>query len=308
MRTGLYSTTFLAASLAALSPVRSEALSASYLYQLSTTTGPLTASAATLSYDAFHQELYAITAGIVHVFNPSGMEVYTWPEDPALGSVWGVAALENGDVLVLRYQGLRPGLLRCDYRGTPVEEVTLPDLEAAFSSGFSPQLIAQGAGKIYLVATPTRRVFALDLAAGTATPIDLDALLQIDDRHKNDGIDGFAADGRGNLYVTVATLFKVFVISPGGQVHAFGTGGSAPGKFGIVKGVAADGHGHIYVSDRLKSVVMVFDQDGHFQGEFGGRANRPGGIYAPYDVVTAEGKLYVSQQARRGVSVFSITH
>ncbi len=308
MRTSIATASLASAILAAAVPVRSQAFAASYLHQLTTTGGPLASSVATLAYDPFHHELYVISAGVVRVFNAVGMEIYAWPEDPALGSVWGVAPLEDGDVLALRYQGPRPSVLRCNFRGEPVEELQIDGLSSAFASDFRPQAIVSAQGKVLLADRSSKQVLIVDLASASTTSVDLAALLGLDERHKDDDIDGFTVDGQGNLVVTVAAAFKVFVVAPDGTVRGFGRSGSAPGKFGTVKGVAVDEAGHFYVADRLKSAVMVFDQEFKFLGEFGHAGNRPGSLYSPYNVLFAEGRLYVSQQARRGVAVFQISH
>lgn len=306
-RTALWAAAIIAALAAA--PSRAGALSAAYLYPLATTTGPATSSASRLAYDRFHHELYVVDAGVVRVFNAAGMEIYAWPEDGALGAIWGVAPLEDGDVLALRYAGDRAGVVRCDFRGTPVEPLALRGLDEAFAAGFRPSLIAHAAGKVYLVDPNEKRLLVADLADGSARAVDLGQVLPIEERNRGDALDGFSVDARGTMYLVMASAFKVFVVPPdGGEVRAFGTSGSAPGKFGIVKGVAADPDGNVYVSDRLKGVVMVFDKDFRFLGEFGGNAHRPGGLYAPYDIVAAEGRIFVSQQARRGVAVFKVSH
>jgi hypothetical protein len=71
--------------------------------------------------------------------------------------------------------------------------------------------------------------------------------------------------------------------------------------------VAADGRGHIFVSDRLRGVIMMFDDDLRFLSEFGQngspreRLARPGAL-----AVHPDGKLYVSQLRNRGVAVYAI--
>ena len=74
-------------------------------------------------------------------------------------------------------------------------------------------------------------------------------------------------------------------------------------------GIAADKTGNIYVADRLKSVVLVFDQSFQFVKQFGYRGPKPGNLIGPRDLAVApDGTLYVSQLRSRGVSAFKITH
>jgi len=97
------------------------------------------------------------------------------------------------------------------------------------------------------------------------------------------------------------------VLSPDGTLRSFGIKGSAPGKFNVISGIAVDEKGYYYVTDILKSAVLVFDKDFRWLKEFGYRGNRPGSLASPVDVAAGGGKIYVSQYARRGVSVFKIT-
>ena len=82
--------------------------------------------------------------------------------------------------------------------------------------------------------------------------------------------------------------------------HRPGCRGSGPGKFGVPKGVALDGKGGIYVVDILRRKVLVFDdQSLSFRYEFGR-------LVAPQEVaVGADGRVYVSQNARKGVAVYN---
>jgi hypothetical protein len=63
------------------------------------------------------------------------------------------------------------------------------------------------------------------------------------------------------------------------------------------------------VADRLKSAVLIFDKNFKFVREFGYRGSKPDNLAGPRDLgLDAEGRLYVSQLASRGVSVFKITY
>jgi DNA-binding beta-propeller fold protein YncE len=265
--------------------------------------GPLRTSAATLSYDRKHRELYVVSDGLVRVVNESGMEVYTWPQDEELGSVLGVAALDDGDVVALHYRGADLVLVLCNYRGEPVGEVPIEGL-----ARFRATHLAYRDGKLYLANLgDARTVAVVDLAARhVVRTVDLVKALKFEGAQVGYGVDSFAVDRNGNLLFTVAPAFKVYVLSPEGELRAFGRSGSAPGKFGIIRGVAIDDDGRIYVTDALKSAVLAFDADFRFLAEFGYRGNRPGNLLGPRDVVFADGKLYVSQQARRGVAVFAV--
>jgi DNA-binding beta-propeller fold protein YncE len=281
----------------------------SYLYPLASPAGMLPSSAATLAYDRKHGELYVVADGLVRVFNGSGMEIYTWPQDEALGPVVGVAPLDDGDVIAIRHRGARRELVRCNYRGEPQGPATFAGIPEVLSQTFQPSHLAAVGGRLYLADLGNARtVLVVDLATGTLErQIDLAKAFELEDRQADYSVDGFSVDEQGNILATVAPAFKVFILAPDGTARSFGRSGSAPGKFSIVKGVGADDQGHIYVADVLKSAVMVFDREFKFLGEFGYRGNRPGNLLSPRDVVVAGGRLYVSQQAKRGVAVFQLS-
>ncbi len=63
------------------------------------------------------------------------------------------------------------------------------------------------------------------------------------------------------------------------------------------------------MSDRLRSVVLVFDRDLRFQTEFGYRGDQPSNLIVPDDLaIDSSGNVYVGQAANRGVSVFKVVH
>jgi hypothetical protein len=100
----------------------------------------------------------------------------------------------------------------------------------------------------------------------------------------------------------------VYVVAADGTTRAFGKVGSAAGNFGIVAGVASDRNGHIVVSDRLRNVVMVFDEEFRFVREFGQNGNAKNRVARPGSLaVGAAGKLYVSQLGNRGIAVFAMS-
>ena len=124
---------------------------------------------------------------------------------------------------------------------------------------------------------------------------------------ESSNLNGVDVDLDGNIYFTLATQFTAYRLRADRTVEFFGQPGGSQGKFGVIAGIAADRSGNIYVVDTLKCVVMVFDQNFNFLHEFGYRTSKPGGLVAPKDVtVSGDGRLYVTQQAGRGVNVYDV--
>ncbi len=105
---------------------------------------------------------------------------------------------------------------------------------------------------------------------------------------------GFHVDQTGTFFFTVPALFSAFSYVPDlGELAVFGAAGSGPGKFGVVAGITTDGKGNIYVSDRLRSVVMIFNSNLEFQTEFGFRGLNRGNLIVPDDLVVDGRRGYV---------------
>jgi sugar lactone lactonase YvrE len=284
-------------------------VNASYIYNLSNFTGVLPFTWVRVVPDPSRDEIYVCNGGSVHVFNETGMEIYRFGEDEQLGYIYDLVVLENGDLLLLThlYDGSRTALVRCDYRGEVLESRPLTGIPEGWGAFRASRMIFRGE-KLYVVDHSSMKVAVLDLNGSFRESIDLAAILKMNDRQVSDsGIGGFNVDDLGNVYFTVPTKFTVYRLSPQGVLESFGKSGGAPGKFGVISGITADRSGTIYVVDTLKCVVLAFDRDFNFLYEFGNRTSRPGGLVAPKEAtISGAGKIYVTQQANRGVSVYRV--
>jgi len=118
---------------------------------------------------------------------------------------------------------------------------------------------------------------------------------------------GVSLDATGAILFTVPVQFRAFIVTPDGKPASFGKAGSAPGQFGVVSGIARDAKGRILVADKLRSVVMVFDESYRFVTEFGFLGLGFDNLVRPDQIALGAGnKLYVTQLYNRGVSVFTL--
>ena len=301
-------TALLAAGIAALAvaPARAPAFESSYLYNLSTTTGTIRSSGVFLALDDKTKEVYVVGENQIRIFNETGMETFSFGGGPDLGTVVSLAPTETGDLLLLSLVGERRAVLRTNFRGELVGEVEL--------KGLPPELgelrfnaMGYAKGRIYLAELMGMRLLVVDAEGNFVAFHDLAEMLEVGAKRTDYGIRGFRVAPNGEVLFTVQALFKAYVLSPDGNLRAFGKRGSAPGKFNVITGIAADEQGHYYVADILKSAVLVFDKDFNWLKEFGYRGGRPGNLVSPVDLVAGDGKLYVSQYARRGVAVFKVS-
>jgi hypothetical protein len=251
----------------------------------------------------------------VRIFNENGMEVYNFGEDSDLGNIniTHLAVDKDGNILLLSYKydvkGTSYSIIRCNFRGEVVSKFEPHDLPSDFS-GFSPNRIIHREGRLYLVDKNQMKVVVTDMSGAYLDGYDLARLLGLDEKKRsNTGIVGFSVDKEGNILFTIPVLFQAYKLLPDRKIVSFGQRGSAPGKFNIVGGIVSDDQGYLYLTDTLRCVVMIFDKDFKFLKEFGYRGFGPENLIAPMELtVDNTGRIYVSQSARRGVSVFKITY
>ena len=281
---------------------------ATYLYSLASFAGSLRYDSVRIAVDQERDETYVLYQNVIRVYNPSGMEVFSFGDDLALGQILDAVVDGNGDILLLSYKDQRYQVTRCDFRGVPVGAFEIKNLPAGLA--FSASRVLRRNGMFYFVSLPTSSVIVTDSSGVFRRHIELDPLLEPEDREKGGGETiGFTVDPEGNVFFTLPTLFRVYRISPDGKLASFGRSGSAPGRFGIVSGITADSHGNLLVADKLKCVVMMFDKDFNFLSEFGYRGTRPENLIQPDDLsVDHRDRLYVSQGRKRGVSVFALAN
>lgn len=306
-------TSVLAVALLAAAPGRARGLVGTFLYSLSDSNGPVASSWASLSYDPEHKELYVVDVsdGTVGVFNDVGMEVYRFGDDEEIGNILAIQALENGELLALANRNGHASLVRCDFRGQLLGRIELHGVPPEFAKAFTPGSMVYRGGKIYLGDLGTLKIVVADVTGACLEAHDFFRELGIDKERSARGgtpdMRAFYVDAEGNILFTVSALFRAYVVSPGGKFRVFGERGSAPGKFNIVGGIARDERGNFLVTDILRSVVMVFDPELQFRGEFAERGWDRDTLIAPLQLAIApDGKIFISQSARRGVSVFQL--
>ena len=305
----------LSALAVATAPAPAAALSASYLYNLATTGGPVRSSWPSVIYEPQHDEVFVVTDGFVRIFNRLGMQVHSFGDEDETGVVRSVAVLDDGDILVVATQHGRTVIHRCSYRGEPLSKFTPTGVPADFAGKFDPDTVVYRKGLVYLADRGGLKILVTDTEGAFKASYDLAKILgQKQKSEKKHGssedlsITGFCVDDDGNLLLTAPVLFYVFVVSPRGEVTGFGTRGSTAGKFNIIGGITTDAKGNIWVTDTLRAVVLVFTKQFEYLGEFGYRGYDRGALVAPLELaVGKDGKVFVAQSADRGVSVFRVS-
>lgn len=293
----------LLAALTIAAPAARAGMTSSFLYTLEDPAAKRSFGWAALAFDPNASEMFVVSGGVVDIFNDNGLATFAFGDDSAFGSPVGVVAMQNGDLFVLAVSS-RIQLVRCNFRGEPQSFVELSGLPAGFA--FAPTRIATANGKLYLADVNGMKVAAVSTEGAVLETWDLAQIIGLGPRDPGEAMmRGFDVDRHGNLLFTVASIFSAFVLSPDGKLRNFGVKGSSPGKFNIVSGITADDEGHFFLTDTLRAVVMVFDDEFRFLGEFGYRGYDPENLVGPYNVAVGNRRVYVSQ-SKGSVKAFAV--
>jgi hypothetical protein len=296
-----------------LGPATRAELRVRHEYNLSDFTGTIPYNYASLHVDREFDEIYVTYQNVTRIFNASGMEIFSFG-DPDPGVVTVDLTVVDGEIysLIRRYRRdegqAQYAIEHRNYRGElrAIHEVVgLP----ADGPTLGADRIFQHDGELLIVDKANKRVVKTDLTGRVVRVLDLAKLLGVpDEKQQTSQIFGFSVDTDGTMLLTVPVLFRAYLISPDGDVRAFGKGGSVPGSFGVAAGIARDEAGRVYVADRQRSVVMVFDANLRFVTEFGYRGRKPENLIRPGDLAIGNnGTVYITQLLNRGVAVFKVT-
>lgn len=259
----------------------------------------------------------------IRIFDGNGMEIFSIGDNVELSGATDIDVGEDGDIYVVYPRGEEHKILRLDYKGELLGTVDPKNFPDDFQT-FSPSQVQYKDGMLYLADFSSMDIVVTDTEGlfqkGYHFKSELRKLKEdfegkpggeeftSEERFEMVDMFGFWVDREGNIFITVPVLFTVFKLTVEGEITLFGTAGGAPGKFGVISGIVTDRNGYIYVSDRLRSVVLIFNSSFNFQSEIGLRGFRPGSLVVPNDMVinNEKGLIYVAQAANRGVSVFRI--
>lgn len=322
-------------------------IKAVFQYPLANFSGPVPSLLASLTVDQEQNEIYVLDphGSDIRIFNEAGMEIYNFGEDGPLSNAIDIAVGKDGEIFVLPRASQTTAILRCNYRGELLSEITLRDIPAEFAARTRPGKLVYREGLLYLADPNAMLIIVVNAEGVFQAGYDLKAIMtakiksgfaeqrlaitedamkkeelkklelsglaeeeqkQLKDMGEID-LSGFGIDGQGRMLFTVPSFFTAGRLSPQGELAMFGQPGSGPGKFGVVSGISADERDNIYVADKLRCVVMIFDANFQFITEFGERGYQPHNLIVPNDLVLdTQGKVYVSQAANRGVNVYKI--
>lgn len=292
-------------------------LQVGFLYMLANFSGPIPSQWARIDYDQQNNEIITLNprSNEVQIFNREGMELYAFGDNGEIPRLRDIAFGDDGTIYGLSRNFRDNGIQVFNYRGEPESSVFLKDFPEEWTNFYANRMEYQD-GKFYLLNSNAMQI-AVVSSDGTFIQMHdvgkrLWAVVEEKDPEKKKitvvDISGFNIDNKGNIYFTSPLISSAFRLNLDGTIIPFGRSGSGPGKFGIVSGIAADELGNIYVADRLRSVVLIFDPNFIFQGEFGYRGGREEDMLVPDDLVVDQqgDRIFVSQAANKGVGAYRV--
>jgi DNA-binding beta-propeller fold protein YncE len=285
-------------------------INVTYLYNLSDFDGTIPYNAARTFADDKHGEIYVVSGGGVDIYNSSGMQIYHFDCDRELGGIYDAAVDDKGNILLLGYKDGKYSIIHCNYRGDAKFSVPVGSLPQEFDN-FLPGRMFYSDGRVYLISQNEMKVVIIDTSGYFIAGYDFAVIFNMSEQQRMDnGIDGFTLDGKGNMLFTIPSLGRGEICSPDGTITEFGRRGSGPGKFGVPSGIAADANGNLLVTDKLRGVVIIFDQKLNYIKEFGFRGLRPGNLIVPSEITIDRktNRVYVSQMRRRGVNIYQLSY
>jgi hypothetical protein len=258
----------------------------------------------------------------IRIFNENGMELFRFGENLPIAGASDIELGEDGDMYLVYPRAPEDKLLRLDYKGEPISFISLHNMPEEYLP-FQPERMEYLDGKLYMADLGAMNFIVTDgegnfehgyhvkkkiLAMAEEFTGPEAEVVKDEERFKFVDLTDFSVDNDGNMYFTISAMFSAFKLTKDGNLQVWGVAGSAPGKFGVVAGITTDKLGNIYITDRLRSVVLIFDRNFNFITEFGYRGLGPGNLIVPDDVAVNDesGLIYVAQAASRGVSVFRI--
>jgi DNA-binding beta-propeller fold protein YncE len=113
-------------------------------------------------------------------------------------------------------------------------------------------------------------------------------------------------DNSGNLFLISGETSKIYVYGPDETfLYSFGSKGGTTGRLSQPRSLAVDDKRKlIFVVDYMRHTILIYDFEGKFRFELGGRGTGPGWFNFPVDIaINRQGQLIVADLFNRRVQV-----
>ncbi len=285
-----------------------------YLYHLSNFAGTVPYQTPQVRVDNTNHEIYVLSDRGIKIYNFSGMETYDFNRQYYRLNAFNNDFSIDGEgwiyFLTVSYDP-RTGkttssLSRRNYMMVPMESIALTGLPPQLADFAATRLIYHQ-GLLYLGNLESLQIVVVDKQGRYQKHHDLRSVFSAATDKEDLTMSDFFVDRDGSILFTAPVVGSAYRVSPDGAVDVISKRGSGRGKFGIPSSIVADAKGNYVVADRLKSSIIVFNRDFVCIGEFGFRGPKPENLSGPTSLaIDDRNRLYVSQLAFKGVSVFQL--
>nr|MBF0220882.1 SPOR domain-containing protein [Desulfobulbaceae bacterium] len=199
----------------------------------------------------------------------------------------------------------------------PEKELLMQDIPE--SDNFIPQNLALAKdNSMYITGLSSRRILVLDKNGSFkkwfSVAVDKRGDYVFSDATEPDDIaeiKDIEIDPDGNIIVLSESTSKVYVFDSEERfLFAFGKKGGAEGKLSRPRAVAFDSNLRcFYVVDYMRHTVLIYDINGEFKYEFGGRGWGPEWFNYPVDIVIGrQGNVVVADFFNQRAQVFEVKY
>lgn len=246
--------------------------------------------------DRKFNEVFVIDPGNnrIVVFNTSGIYKFDFSGRDIFGNPTDVVVDSDGLIYVLCTTASGPAIHVFDYDGLYLQQLVLtgqPDGQI-----FNPScLVTDGADNLYIL-DPDRALITCFDTKGVFRH-QFPVLTDLDDKTREETTLGTPLIANGLVYLPVSSLGSVYVYDLQGSLqHVIGHQGNNLGEINFPVSVAVSSHGVVAVLDKHRFMVVCYDADGKFLGEFGGMGSAPGWFYHPSCLaMDQQDRCYISQ-------------
>ena len=289
-------------------------VTATYLYHLSNFAGTVPYQLPHVRVDNTNHEIFVSSSTGIKIYNYSGMEIYDFNRQYYLLNQFNIdfAVDEEGWIffLTVHYNPVTGNktnsLGRRNYMMVPVESIALTGLPSELIN-VAPSRLVYHQGFLYLGDLDGMQIIVIDKKGRYQKHYDLKVALPENSDKEDWGMSDFFVDRDGSILFTAPVIGSAYRVSPDGAIAVISRRGSGRGKLGIPSSIIADAKGNYLVADKLKSSIIMFNKDFQCIAEFGFRGPNPENITGPTTLaIDDRNRLYVSQLAFKGVSVFQL--
>ena len=243
------------------------------------------------------------------IFDRQGLYLYQIPGGEIFRAPRDLAVDPEGILLVLASHQGRRALLRLDFDGKPLGELTLSGLPPHATPPHVVSIALDASGeRLYLLDEANQHLWIAG-AGGTVTgAVDLAAETDLSDKQAREHQLGHVDVYGDTVLVAMPNLGSVRLFDLEGRSRGWvGIKGTAPCQTAFPVAAALGADGQVVVVDWQRMLFMIWDPAANrCLGETSGIGNAPGYLYQPSDVaLDAEGRIYVSQGFEGRVQVFA---